>query len=149
MIIAHELLYRNAMVIMIIRTQGKSFSERPARSERRPNFIPALHFLKWSIITKQPYTWTNSVKSNVCVGLLTTCTWCTTLWKCKAGLKLGGRSLEVSPYRSISMYKLCIICFWSGVFNEFLNWSTIRWIFITIPNKFHYKCDKCIFCFFF
>ena len=51
-----------------------------------------LHLL--SIITKQPYTWTHIVNSIVCVGLL-----CddTPHSKCQAGLKLGGRSLELFP----------------------------------------------------
>ena len=50
---------------------------------------PNLSFSKWSIISKQAYVWTHIVNSNVYVGLF-----CddTPLWKCKAELKLGGRS---------------------------------------------------------
>ena len=55
---------------------------------------PSLTFSKWSIITKQPYTWTHIVNSKVYVELFDVRD-DTPLWKYNlAGLKLGGHSPE-------------------------------------------------------
>ena len=46
--------------------QSFYFGEKAAVSDRPTLTQP---FSKWCIITKQPYTWTHIVNSNVCVGL--------------------------------------------------------------------------------
>ena len=40
-------------------------SDRYPVSDHPCNFSPVVHFSKWSTITKQTYTWTHIVKSNV------------------------------------------------------------------------------------
>ena len=63
-------------------------SEWYPESDRPTSTQP--YIFKMNVLTKQPYTWTHIVNSNVYVGLQRDDT---PLWKCKAGLKLGGHSL--------------------------------------------------------
>ena len=93
-----------------------------------------LTFSKWSISTKQPYTWTHIVNSKVSVELFQDNA---PLWNFfKAGLKLGGRSpdinrsLEIFPYiKTFGKYYVSLV--------KFDNTSAIIVIFIQtfhLPN---------------
>ena len=91
----------NGLWIIWSTCSGRSSSRVTGAPWATAQLQASLILSKWSVITKQPYTWTHVVNGNVHVGLLRDDT---PLWKYKAGLKLcgcspgTGHSLELFPY---------------------------------------------------
>ena len=85
---------------------GKCSIQRPIPNEQPPNFNSALHFQGGASSVEQPYAWTHIVNSNVCVGVIRDDT---PLWKCKTGLKLGGRSPGTGRSLKFFLYRFYFV----------------------------------------